>query len=162
MPKSKTTARRLKISSPKKYPACLYRGTGASSYCARRRCGSAESRTDAVRFSQRTDWDTEESALARAHRQRMEAGLPIADLTASNPTRCGFQYDPNLLVSLADQRSLLYDPQPKGLAHARGAVSRYYAEHGVIVDPDQIVLTTSTSEAYSYLFRLICDPGGEV
>jgi alanine-synthesizing transaminase len=113
-------------------------------------------------FSRRTNWNTAENDLSRVHRQRMEAGLPIADLTASNPTRCGFQYDPNLLVSLADQRSLLYDPQPKGLAHARGAVSRYYAEHGVIVDPDQIVLTTSTSEAYSYLFRLICDPGGEV
>jgi alanine-synthesizing transaminase len=113
-------------------------------------------------FSRRTNWNTAENDLSRAHRQRMEAGSPIADLTASNPTRCGFQYDPGLLGALADQRSLHYDPQPKGLALARGAVCKYYAEHGVTVDPDQIVLTTSTSEAYSYLFRLICDPGGEV
>src|SRR5579863_1080545 len=162
MPKSKTTARRLKISSPKKYPACLYRGTGASSYCARRRCGSAESRTDAVRFSQRTDWDTEESALARAHRLRVEAGLPIADLTASNPTRCGFEYDPGLVQALADPRGLDYDPQPRGAGHARQAVSAYYADHGVAIDPERIVLTTSTSEGYSFLFRLLCDPGSEI
>jgi len=115
-----------------------------------------------ARFSRRTNWNTEENDLSRAHRQRMEAGLPIADLTASNPTRCGFQYDPDLLASLADERSLDYDPQPRGLARAREAVCRYYADHGVPLDPEQIVLTTSTSEAYSYLFRLLCDPGSEV
>ena len=43
-----------------------------------------------MRFSERTNWNTEESELARAHRLRAAAGLPIADLTASNPTRCGF------------------------------------------------------------------------
>ncbi|MGA8672240.1 MAG: pyridoxal phosphate-dependent aminotransferase [Terracidiphilus sp.] len=115
-----------------------------------------------ARFSRRTNWNTEENDLSRAHRQRMEAGLPIADLTASNPTRCGFQYDPDLLASLADERSLNYDPQPKGMVRAREAVCRYYADHGVPLDPEQIVLTTSTSEAYSYLFRLLCDPGSEV
>jgi len=115
-----------------------------------------------ARFSRRTNWNTEENDLSRAHRQRMEAGLPIADLTASNPTRCGFQYDPDLLASLADERSLDYDPQPRGLAPAREAVCRYYADHGVPLDSEQIVLTTSTSEAYSYLFRLLCDPGSEV
>jgi len=113
-------------------------------------------------FSRRTNWNTEENDLSRAHRQRMEAGLSIADLTASNPTRCGFQYDRNLLASLADERSLDYDPQPKGLARAREAVCRYYADHGAPLDPGQIVLTTSTSEAYSYLFRLLCDARSEV
>jgi alanine-synthesizing transaminase len=113
-------------------------------------------------FSRRTNWNTEENDLSRAHRQRMEAGLPIADLTASNPTRCGFQYDRDLLASLADERSLDYDPQATGLAPAREAVRSYYADHGVPLDLDQIVLTTSTSEAYSYLFRLLCDPGTEV
>ena len=113
-------------------------------------------------FSRRTNWNTDENDLSRAHRQRMEAGLPIADLTASNPTLCDFQYDRSLLASLADERSLKYDPQPKGLATAREAVCRYYADHGVPLDPEQIVLTTSTSEAYSYLFRLLCDPGSEV
>ena len=115
-----------------------------------------------MRFSRRTEWNTEESVLARAHRMRVETGLPIADLTASNPTRCGFDYDPALLVALTDPRALDYDPQPKGLLSARAAVCGYYAEHGVAVGPEQVVLTTSTSEAYSYLFRLLCDPGTEI
>jgi alanine-synthesizing transaminase len=115
-----------------------------------------------MRFSRRSDWNTEESDLARAHRLRREAGLSIADLTASNPTRCGFDYPANLLAALADPRALDYDPQPRGLLHARQAVCGYYARHGVKVAPEQVVLTTSTSEAYSYLFRLLCDPGSEV
>ena len=115
-----------------------------------------------MRFSQRTNWNTEESDLARAHRRRVEAGLPVADLTASNPTRCGFVYPDKLLDALADPRAIDYDPQPRGLLPARRAVSEYYAEHGVSVAPEQVVLTTSTSEAYSYLFRLLCDPGSEI
>jgi len=115
-----------------------------------------------MRFSERTGWNTEESELARAHRLRREAGLPITDLTASNPTRCGFVYPDSLLDALTDPRALDYDPQPRGLLPAREAVCRYYADHGVELDPDQIVLTTSTSEAYSFLFRLLSDPGGEI
>jgi aspartate/methionine/tyrosine aminotransferase len=115
-----------------------------------------------MRFSRRTNWNTEESDLARAHRLRAAAGEPIADLTASNPTRCGFAYDPGLLAALADPRALDYDPQPRGLKSAREAVCAYYADHGVALKPEQIVLTTSTSEAYSFLFRLLCDPGSEI
>jgi alanine-synthesizing transaminase len=115
-----------------------------------------------MRFSKRTDWNTEETDLARVHRRRRLAGLPIADLTASNPTRCGFSYSAGLLNALADPRGLDYDPQPNGLLPARQAVCAYYAGHGVALDPDQIILTTSTSEAYSYLFRLLCDPGDEI
>jgi aspartate/methionine/tyrosine aminotransferase len=115
-----------------------------------------------MRFSQRTNWDTQEIELARAHRQRVEAGLPIADLTASNPTRCGFVYDPGLLAALSDPRALDYNPQPRGLLQARESVCAYYADHGVSLQPEQIVLTTSTSEAYSFLFRLLCDPGNEI
>src|SRR5579884_4137149 len=115
-----------------------------------------------MRFSQRTNWNTEESELARAHRHRMAAGWPIADLTASNPTRSGFHYDPAFLAALTDPRALDYDPQPRGLAVAREAVCGYYAEHGAKVAPQQVILTTSTSEAYSFLFRLLCDPGAEI
>ena len=92
----------------------------------------------------------------------MQAGLPIADLTASNPTRCGFEYPADLLEALTDPRALDYDPRPKGILSARLAVCAYYADHGVALDPAQVVLATSTSEAYSFLFRLLCDPGGEV
>ena len=115
-----------------------------------------------MRFSQRTGWNTEESDLARAHRLRVNAGLPIADLTASNPTRCGFVYALELLAALSDPLALDYDPQPRGSLQARDAICRYYADHGVAVRPEQIVLTTSTSEAYGYLFKLLCDPGSEV
>jgi len=113
-------------------------------------------------FSKRTNWNTEESELAQSHRLRLQSGLPVADLTASNPTRCGFQFDPALLQVLTDPGSLDYDPQPKGLLSARQAVCNYYAQSGVTLDPGQIVLTTSTSEAYSFLFRLLCDPGAEI
>ena len=92
----------------------------------------------------------------------MQAGLPIADLTASNPTRCGFAYDRGLLAALSDPQALDYDPQPRGVLAARQAVCRYYARHGVALDPRQIVLTTSTSEGYSFLFRLLCDVGSEI
>ena len=115
-----------------------------------------------MQFSERTNWNTEESELARAHRLRREAGLPIADLTVSNPTRCGFNYPASLLQPLADPRALDYDPQPRGLLAAREAVCLYYADHEIALDSSQIVLTTSTSEAYSFLFRLLCDPGSEI
>ncbi len=88
--------------------------------------------------------------------------MPIADLTASNPTRCGFEYPADLLGVLGDRGALAYDPQPRGLLVAREAVCAYYADHGVALNAGQVVLTTSTSEAYSYLFRLLCDPGCEI
>ena len=113
-------------------------------------------------FSKRTEWNTEESALARVHRERVAAGLPVADLTASNPTRCGIDYGATLLDAFKDERALDYDPQPLGLRSAREAVCAYYADHSVGVVPEQVALTTSTSEAYSYLFRLLCDPGTEI
>ena len=114
-------------------------------------------------FSARTSWNTEETECARTLRERRAAGLPVLDLTASNPTRCGFEYDAaRLLPPLADPSALDYDPDPRGMLRAREAVSSYYVSHRAEIDPEQIFLTTSTSEAYSYLFRLLCDPGDEV
>jgi aspartate/methionine/tyrosine aminotransferase len=115
------------------------------------------------RFSARTAWETTETELARALRERREAGLRLADLTASNPTHCGFKYDEAaILAPLAAPEALIYDPNPQGMLRPRQAVCRYYREHGAQLDPAQIFLTTSTSEAYSYVFRLLCDPGDEV
>ncbi len=115
-----------------------------------------------MRFSKRTEWNTEESMLAREYRLRAKAGLPTADLTASNPTRCRFVYDSDLLAALSGTEALDYDPQPLGLLRAREAVCGYYVDHGVTVLPERVVLTTSTSEAYSFLFKLLCDPDEEI
>jgi len=115
-----------------------------------------------MRFADRTNWNTDETELARAHRERLNAGLPIADLTASNPTHCGFAYPADILDALRNPSALDYDPLPRGLLSARQAVCGYYASHGAVVAPEQVILTTSTSEAYSYLFRLLCDPGTEI
>jgi len=115
------------------------------------------------RFSQRTGWDLTETEWARRLRERRAAGLPILDLTASNPTHCGFDYDAQgTLAALGNPASLDYDPDPKGLRLARAGVAGYYADHGATVDLEHVFLTTSTSEAYSFLFRLLCDPGDEV
>jgi alanine-synthesizing transaminase len=119
-----------------------------------------EART--VQFADRTNWTMEETAWSRALEARRQSGLRILDLTASNPTQCGFSYEPNLLAELSAEGARAYDPDPRGMMHAREAVCGYYADHGAHVDPEQVLLTTSTSEGYSWLFRLLCDPGDEV
>ena len=115
------------------------------------------------RFSQRTNWDVGESSFAAAVREARAAGRRLWDLTISNPTKCGFAYDAeSLLAPLKDERALAYEPEPRGLVSAREAVVRYYAGHGASIGVDDLILTTSTSEAYSFLFRLLCDAGDEV
>jgi len=119
------------------------------------------------RFSRRTAWDLSPGdlagAVAAARRTATAQGRELIDLTVSNPTACGFDYDADALIApLANPSALRYDPDPRGLRSARESVADYYADHGAAVDPDAILLTTSTSEAYSFLFRLLCDPGDEV
>lgn len=117
----------------------------------------------AVKFSKRTGWDTRESDLAQATSAIRRAGQPLLDMARSNPTLCGFHYDERVLLSpLTNAAALTYDPDPRGLLSARKAVAQYYSDHSAGVLPEQILLTTSTSEAYSFLFRLLCDPGDEV
>ncbi len=114
-------------------------------------------------FANRTAWPLEPNALSRAIAHRQEQGLPLLDLTESNPTRCGFTYDSSaILRALAKPAALTYQPEARGPLGAREAVAAYYAERGVNVDPSQIFLTASTSEAYSYFFRLLADPGDSV
>jgi aspartate/methionine/tyrosine aminotransferase len=115
-------------------------------------------------FSQRTNWRLTPNRHAQALEELRAAGTPILDLTASNPTHCGFHYDTAaILEAFRRPEALNYDPQPQGLLPAREEVSRYYLhDHHGVVDPDSIVLTTSTSEAYSYVFRLLCNPHDEI
>ena len=114
-------------------------------------------------FSARTGWDVGESRFAAAVREARMAGRGVVDLTVSNPTVCGFAYDVEaILGSLGNAGAMVYDPDPRGMGSARQAVAGYYRDHGAEVDPDAVVLTTSTSEGYGYLFRLLCDAGDEV
>jgi alanine-synthesizing transaminase len=116
-------------------------------------------------FSKRTDWKIEENAFTRALRRVRESGRSIFDLTVSNPTVCGFRYDEaTILASLNAPTALRYDPEPKGLLEARAAVAEYYAHKNpdASLDPERLILTTGTSEAYSFLFRLLCEPGDEI
>lgn len=114
-------------------------------------------------FAKRTNWNLETNRLSAALEAHRAAGKPLIDLTVSNPTECGFQYDEDaILNALRNTAAMKYEPNPCGLAVARGAVAKYYAERGATVSIDDILLTTSTSEAYSYVFRMLCNPEDEV
>jgi len=115
-----------------------------------------------VTFSARLPAERTANNLTRAVQQARACGLPLIDLTESNPTRAGFEYPESLLAPLGDARGLVYEPCPFGLLDARRAVSRDYARRGTSVAADRIVLTASTSEAYSVLFKVLADPGDEV
>jgi aspartate/methionine/tyrosine aminotransferase len=111
-------------------------------------------------FARRTSWDLRTNRYTDALDAHRRAGRKLLDLTSSNPTTIGLQYrGEELLRALAHPAALRYEPQPKGLLVARAAVAAYYAEHGAQISPDDLILTTSTSEAYSFVVRLLCDPG---
>lgn len=114
-------------------------------------------------FADRTKWNLAPNRLSEALARLRAAGKPFLDLTVSNPTECGFVYDERaILEALNNSSALKYKPEPHGLVSARQAVQGYNAERGVSLDADDIFLTTSTSEAYSYAFRLLCNPGDEI
>ena len=114
-------------------------------------------------FAKRTNWNLETNRLTIALAEHRAAGKPLIDLTVSNPTECGFEYNEGaILDALRNPAALKYEPNPRGLAVARSAVTQYYAEHDAAVSNDDIFLTTSTSEAYSYVFRTLCNPDDEL
>jgi alanine-synthesizing transaminase len=115
-------------------------------------------------FSTRTGWTLTLNRFTEAQREVLAAGRAVLDLTLSNPTRAGLHYDAeSILKSLNRPEAMDYDPQPKGLASAHEAVAGYYREqHNLEISPKSPVLTTSTSEGYSYVFRLLCDSGDEI
>jgi len=114
-------------------------------------------------FAERTNWNLAGNRLSAALARHRASGKRLYDLTASNPTECGFEYDSEvILAALRNPAALRYEPNSKGLESARLAVTEYYSARGVSVSADDIVLTTSTSEAYSFVFRLLCNPGDEL
>ena len=112
-------------------------------------------------FSSRVPAVLEPNRLTQTVRRIRAAGAPLVDLTVTNPTAAGIQYPPTILDALADRRSLRYEPSALGLIEARQAVARDYERLGITVAPERIVLTASTSEAYSALFKLLCAPQGD-
>ncbi len=110
-------------------------------------------------FSSRLRWNQPANRLSTLLAAKRAAGEPVLDLTESNPTRAGFAYPEALLEPLADLRALHYEPLPQGLLSARKAVAEYYCG---AISVDRILLTASTSEAYSYLFQLLADPSDEI
>lgn len=118
-------------------------------------------------FSKRTEWKLALNRFTEAQQEVATKGSKIFDLTVSNPTRAGLDVDLSgdqdaIAKGLTNARITDYDPQPKGLLHAREAVHEYYRERNTDIDPEALILTTSTSEGYSYVFRLLCNPGDEV
>jgi aspartate/methionine/tyrosine aminotransferase len=116
-----------------------------------------------MHFSNRTNWELGQNEFATAVEAVKSSGCELLDLTVSNPTVCGFDYDAaDLLAPLSEIAAMQYAAEPLGRLAAREAVRRYYSDAGAGVAVDRVCLTTSTSEAYSFLFRLLCDAGDEV
>jgi len=114
-------------------------------------------------FAGRTNWNLNSNRLSEALAKHRAAGKPLLDLSASNPTECGFEYDGQaILKALSNPESLSYDPDAKGLLSARRAVAEYYSALEISVPVEDIILTTSTSEAYSFASRVLCNPGDEL
>jgi alanine-synthesizing transaminase len=114
-------------------------------------------------FSRRTDWRLAINRFTEAQRERERSGGELLDLTVSNPTRAQLDYDAvSIRASLSNPQVMDYDPQPRGMASARSAVAGYYRGKNADVPPESVVLTTSTSEGYSYVLRLLCNAEDEI
>jgi alanine-synthesizing transaminase len=114
-----------------------------------------------VNLSRRTSWHRQQNKLTVLYENLRSRGKQIVDLTVSNPTKCGFDYSSILPPSLKNQ-SLIYNPDARGLFSARQSVAQYYREKNIIVDPENIFLTSGSSEAYSHIFKLLCNPGDTI
>jgi aspartate/methionine/tyrosine aminotransferase len=114
-------------------------------------------------FSQRLAFAATPNALSKAKAKRLSANLPVLDMADSNPASAGFGWSVAELGSFLRKEGLQrQEPDPRGLATARTAISDYYSARGVRVSADRLFLSASTSEGYSWLFKLLCDPGDEV
>jgi alanine-synthesizing transaminase len=112
-------------------------------------------------FSSRVPGELGANRLTQKIREARRAGRALIDLTQTNPTAVAIAYPDSLFAALADCASARYNPHPLGAPGAREAVARDYERRGVAVDPERVVLTASTSEAYSILFKLLCNPSGD-
>ena len=112
-------------------------------------------------FSSRVPGELALNRLSNAIAGLQAAGRPLLDLTSTNPTTVGIEYPDDCLAPLAGEAARTYRPEPFGLPAARRAVAADYARRGISVADTRVVLTASTSEAYSLLFKLLCAPDGD-
>jgi alanine-synthesizing transaminase len=112
-------------------------------------------------FSRRLPWEHPQNRLTRAREERSARGLPVIDLTETNPTRVGIPYPEAELAELL-RGGAEYGPDPRGILAAREALAAALSRPDDPVSPDDLFLTASTSESYSYLFKLFADPKDEV
>jgi aspartate/methionine/tyrosine aminotransferase len=119
-------------------------------------------RADVTGFSSRLPPHTDTNALSRRVETLRASGIAFVDLTESNPTRVGLPYPDDLLAPLGDPRALRYEPSAVGLSSAREAIAADCARRGARIEPSQVVLSASTSESYTWLFKLLCDAGDAV
>jgi alanine-synthesizing transaminase len=113
--------------------------------------------------SQRSRVPASENRLFRILSDLRAESVDLYDLTGSNPTTAGIEYDPGVILEpLGDPRGLTYRPHPLGIREAREAVAAEWGRRGLSAEPSRIVITSSTSEAYAHCFKLFCDPGDEV
>ncbi len=114
-------------------------------------------------FSSRLNWKSSTNRITRAIDALTQQGVELVDLTGTNPTAAGFDYDTAAVCGAMSPPAILeYHPNPRGRVPARQAVADYYRHHGKSVDLETIFLTASTSESYACLFKLLCDPGDTV
>jgi alanine-synthesizing transaminase len=136
------------------------RGRNAPSSSARRAFGVASA---SIVFSARTAWDRTQNLLSLRLEVLRGRGVDLVDLTVSHPEVCGLGWDETTLRQLLLRQPLgRYHPHPLGLATTREAVAGELARLGARVPSGQLLLTPSTSAAYSHLFELLCDPGDSV
>lgn len=116
-----------------------------------------------MQFSSRSDWTLTPNQLTARLTEIEASGAQILDLTESNPTQVGLQYPTDIVLSsLTDPNNLSYHPSPLGQQEARETIAEYYDSKGIYVNSNQILVTSSTSEAYSMIFRLIANPGDHI
>ncbi len=107
---------------------------------------------------------SELNPIEAAYRRLRAAGKDILKLYSGNPNEQGFHFPKEILERAYHRyfQSQDYQPHPKGLNIAREAIAKYYAEQGITLDPENLLLTSGTSESFFYLFSLLTRPGDNI
>jgi aspartate/methionine/tyrosine aminotransferase len=114
-------------------------------------------------FSRRTGWTRDLNALTRRLESLRSEGRPPVDLTVTNPSAVGLEFPfQSIAAALTSREAAGYAPDPRGDRTARQAIASWLSGRGPAISPDHLVLTASTSEAYAWLLKLLCEPGDEI